>query len=168
MALIKCPECKREVSDRAMSCPSCACPLERAMTTGATGKKWKGIQLVSLGAIFLGILVAFSTTMSQGGGLCWIPDRWRADRPPGGHAGLHVSCGRVLGGTLGDNHFLDRLAPIIHELSVFVNNAPAGADSAAPAGFDPAAAAGLKASPERRPANLGRSRNPEGRLFTSM
>ncbi len=67
MALIKCPECKREVSDRAMSCPSCACPLERAMTTGATGKKWKGIQLVSLGAIFLGILVAFSTTMSQGG-----------------------------------------------------------------------------------------------------
>jgi len=109
MALITCPECKREVSDRAMSCPSCACPLERAMTTGAPGKKWKGIQLVSLGAIFLGILVAFGTAIPQGGGLCWIHDRWRADRPPGGHAGLHVSRGRVLGGTLGDNHFLDRL-----------------------------------------------------------
>lgn len=67
MALIKCPECKREVSDRAMSCPSCACPLERAMTTGAPGKKWKGIQLVSLGAIFLGILVAFGTAIPQGG-----------------------------------------------------------------------------------------------------
>ncbi len=35
------------------------------------------------------------------------------------------------------------LARIIHERSVFVNNAPAGAGSAAPAGFDPAAAAGL-------------------------
>ncbi len=33
------------------------------------------------------------------------------------------------------------LARIIHERSVFVNNAPAGAASAAPAGFDPAAAA---------------------------
>jgi len=61
-----------------------------------------------------------------------------------------------------------RVARIIHERSVFVNNAPAGAGSAAPAGFDPAAAAGLKASPERRPANAGRSRSPEGRLFTSM
>ncbi len=67
MALITCPECKREVSDRAMSCPSCACPLERAMTSGAPGKKWKGIQLVSLGAIFLGILVAFGTAIPQGG-----------------------------------------------------------------------------------------------------
>lgn len=67
MALITCPECKKEVSDRAMSCPSCACPLERAMTTGAPGKKWKGIQLVSLGAIFLGILVAFGTAIPQGG-----------------------------------------------------------------------------------------------------
>ncbi len=39
------------------------------------------------------------------------------------------------------------LARIIHERSVFVNNAPAGAGSTAPAGFDPAAAAELKASP---------------------
>ena len=60
------------------------------------------------------------------------------------------------------------LARIIHERSVFVNNALAGAGSAAPAGFDPAAAAGLKASPERRPAHAGRSRSPEGRLFSSM
>ncbi len=27
MALIKCPECNREVSDRAASCPHCGCPL---------------------------------------------------------------------------------------------------------------------------------------------
>ncbi len=49
-----------------------------------------------------------------------------------------------------------------------MNNAPAGAGWAAPAGFDPASAAGLKASSERRRANAGRSRSPEGGLFTSM
>ena len=33
MALVKCPECGHEVSDRAASCPKCACPLS------ATGEK---------------------------------------------------------------------------------------------------------------------------------
>ncbi len=64
--------------------------------------------------------------------------------------------------------FAGKLARIIHEYPPFVNNAPAGAGLAAPAGFDPTAGAGLKASPERRAANAGRSRSPEGRLFTSM
>ncbi len=27
MALISCPECKKEVSDKAESCPHCGCPL---------------------------------------------------------------------------------------------------------------------------------------------
>lgn len=27
MALIKCPECHREVSDRATACPNCGCPI---------------------------------------------------------------------------------------------------------------------------------------------
>lgn len=27
MALIKCPECEREVSDKAVDCPHCGCPL---------------------------------------------------------------------------------------------------------------------------------------------
>jgi hypothetical protein len=30
MALIKCPECQREVSDRAVACPGCGHPLEEA------------------------------------------------------------------------------------------------------------------------------------------
>ena len=29
MALIKCPDCGREVSDRDDKCPSCACPLNQ-------------------------------------------------------------------------------------------------------------------------------------------
>lgn len=29
MALIKCPECSKEVSDRASSCPNCGCPVTK-------------------------------------------------------------------------------------------------------------------------------------------
>ena len=29
MALIKCPECGKEISDRATSCPNCGCPVEK-------------------------------------------------------------------------------------------------------------------------------------------
>lgn len=29
MALIKCPECGREISDRASTCPGCGCPVEK-------------------------------------------------------------------------------------------------------------------------------------------
>ena len=27
MALIECPDCERKVSDRAATCPDCACPV---------------------------------------------------------------------------------------------------------------------------------------------
>ena len=29
MALIKCPECGKEISDKAISCPNCGLPLRR-------------------------------------------------------------------------------------------------------------------------------------------
>lgn len=32
MALIKCPECGKEISDRAASCPNCGCPVEKTQT----------------------------------------------------------------------------------------------------------------------------------------
>ena len=31
MALIKCPECGREISDRALNCPNCGCPLKHEL-----------------------------------------------------------------------------------------------------------------------------------------
>lgn len=31
MALIKCPECEREISDKAVSCPGCGCPVENGV-----------------------------------------------------------------------------------------------------------------------------------------
>lgn len=39
MALIKCPECGREVSDRAGSCPNCAFPLSSMRTDGEVSIK---------------------------------------------------------------------------------------------------------------------------------
>lgn len=29
MALIKCPECGNEISDKAYSCPKCGCPIKQ-------------------------------------------------------------------------------------------------------------------------------------------
>lgn len=34
MALIKCPECNREISDQATACPSCGCPIQAMAYVG--------------------------------------------------------------------------------------------------------------------------------------
>lgn len=34
MALIKCPECGKEISDRAAACPNCGCPIKSISTAG--------------------------------------------------------------------------------------------------------------------------------------
>ena len=34
MALIKCPECGKEISDKATSCPNCGCPITEMATSG--------------------------------------------------------------------------------------------------------------------------------------
>ncbi len=34
MALIKCPECGKEISDKAAACPNCGCPLSEMVTSG--------------------------------------------------------------------------------------------------------------------------------------
>jgi len=47
MALIKCPECQTEISDKAKKCPQCACPITsdnqqgKVQTIELTGKKYK-------------------------------------------------------------------------------------------------------------------------------
>lgn len=66
MALITCPECGREVSDRATSCPACAFPLGAAslpvpaqvQTIEATGKTYKMLQLGG-GVLLIVGLIAF-------------------------------------------------------------------------------------------------------------
>ena len=56
MALINCPECKKEISDKAQSCPYCGCPVS-AVTIEQTSKKWKGWQLLGCLTSILGIVL---------------------------------------------------------------------------------------------------------------
>lgn len=43
MALIKCPECGKEISDKAGACPHCGCPIGNATQPiqNNDGKRWK-------------------------------------------------------------------------------------------------------------------------------
>ena len=41
MALIKCPECGKEISDKANSCLSCGCPINRNESSTRYGIKTK-------------------------------------------------------------------------------------------------------------------------------
>ena len=66
MALIKCPECEREVSDQAQSCPNCGYPLRKqpppvpptgeVQTVEATGKMWKALQLIGVVLVCIGVV----------------------------------------------------------------------------------------------------------------
>lgn len=39
MALIKCPECSKEISDKASACPNCGCPLSEMVKGGTVRVK---------------------------------------------------------------------------------------------------------------------------------
>ena len=81
MALIKCPECGNQVSDRAESCPKCAYPLAGGGSTQAhggkiqtieqTSKKYKLQQLLAtlltIGSVIV-IISAFSGNEPSSGG----------------------------------------------------------------------------------------------------
>ena len=76
MPLMSCPECAKEVSDKAPSCPNCGVPIASAIETQAAGaqlttvqetsKKLKLHTLFSVGLIFLGIIWMFGA-MAEGG-----------------------------------------------------------------------------------------------------
>ncbi|MFT4005228.1 MAG: zinc ribbon domain-containing protein [Lacrimispora sp.] len=52
MALIKCPECSKEISDKAKSCPNCGCPLEEITTSGIVRIKMPNDIVVGLAGLF--------------------------------------------------------------------------------------------------------------------
>ena len=45
MALIKCPECGKQISDRAAACPNCGCPVNSNNTTPQTDNNSKYAQI---------------------------------------------------------------------------------------------------------------------------
>lgn len=66
MPLIACPDCQKEVSDAAASCPNCGHPIgsptdrsrsERTLTTQATGKTAKGQQLLAVLVLIIGVFL---------------------------------------------------------------------------------------------------------------
>lgn len=73
MALIKCPECGKEISDKATACPSCGCPLN--LTTEAENaakassiappKKKKGHGCLITVIVFLVLSAIFGTRVAK-------------------------------------------------------------------------------------------------------
>ncbi len=65
MALIKCPECDSDVSDKADVCPKCAYPIAKTVTSKVqtveqTGKKFKLQTLLSILMIIGGVVMSVS------------------------------------------------------------------------------------------------------------
>lgn len=58
MALIKCEECGKEISDNAGVCPHCGNPI-KPVEIEATSKKWKVVKIISWSAFIIGILFFF-------------------------------------------------------------------------------------------------------------
>ena len=80
MALIPCPECKREVSTLAVSCPHCGTPVvnfrlvspdkETVVTTQLTSKRYKLQRLVALTLAVIGwVIIIFGPPGSGVAGL---------------------------------------------------------------------------------------------------
>ena len=63
MALVNCPECNKEISDTAASCPGCGAPVEtkpaQPRAPRAPQKKKPGGCAVTFAAVFIGFIVLF-------------------------------------------------------------------------------------------------------------
>jgi len=66
MALVKCRECGKKISDIADSCVSCGCPVIsskaggaaqpiKTQTVEATGKKWKAMKVIGVVITLIGV-----------------------------------------------------------------------------------------------------------------
>lgn len=69
MSLIKCPECGKEISDKAIMCPSCGNPIQPTnvkteenfnVEIKQTNKKWKKLHLLAIIFFFFGIVAGVS------------------------------------------------------------------------------------------------------------
>ena len=47
MALIKCPECGKEISDKAAACPNCGCPIKDASLDGIVKIKLGAVKVTN-------------------------------------------------------------------------------------------------------------------------
>jgi hypothetical protein len=61
MALLPCPECKKDISDKAMACPQCGMPLAPSLERDRRGRRW----LLGGGAVGLALLVGAGLFAAQ-------------------------------------------------------------------------------------------------------
>jgi len=75
MALIQCPDCNKDVSTSAVSCPNCGAPISAAKeteaagapltTTQSTSKKFKGQQVIAVLMLLVGIFWLFGALSQE-------------------------------------------------------------------------------------------------------
>lgn len=69
MALIKCPECGKEISDRAASCPNCGCPVSEMTTSGIVKIKLPRTEQMADG--WMGLLSSKEASITANGRTVW-------------------------------------------------------------------------------------------------
>lgn len=69
MALIKCPDCGREVSDKANACPNCGCPLSEMVTSGVVKIKLPRTEQMADG--WVGLFASKDASISSKGKTIW-------------------------------------------------------------------------------------------------
>lgn len=77
MALIKCPECEKEVSDKASNCPNCAFPLQESKSDGTVriktpSKSLDGSISLSGGGFGLGGTAKLTIADQTNGKTLWV------------------------------------------------------------------------------------------------
>jgi len=61
MALINCPDCKKQISDAAPACPHCGRPGRQAVTVEQTGKGLKVFYALFATLFFIGLIAMMFT-----------------------------------------------------------------------------------------------------------
>ena len=69
MALIKCIECSKEISDKASTCPHCGCPISEMSTVGIVKIKLPRTQQISGG--WVGLFSSKEASISSNGKILW-------------------------------------------------------------------------------------------------
>ncbi|MBQ2710783.1 MAG: zinc ribbon domain-containing protein [Clostridia bacterium] len=69
MALIKCIECGKQISDKATTCPYCGCPISEMSTVGIVKIKLPQTEQISGG--WVGLLSSKEASISSGDKILW-------------------------------------------------------------------------------------------------
>ncbi len=67
MALIKCPECGKEISDKAAACPNCGCPVAEMTTSGTVRIKMPN----NIVEGWVGLFSSRDASVSANGKILW-------------------------------------------------------------------------------------------------